>query len=160
MLFGIARNAYAKIRLGRIFQIFIQIHSVIHVVYLTDQIHSKSIPRRFRFKISLRFHSIATKRHHIINSQKTHVNQKVFCVFLCKSSAQYMGNGIYLILILNGGTNTYSSWTFAHNAFFQQPIGKLLIIVFFAMIGYINKGRLELHQGINAVKNRLDVLSL
>ena len=71
-----------------------------------------------------------------------------------------MGNGIYLILILNGGTNTYSSWTFAHNAFFQQPFGKLLIIVFFAMIGYINKGRLELHQGINAVKNRLDVLSL
>mgnify|MGYP002280708867 CR=1 FL=1 len=43
---------------------------------------------------------------YIINVQKIKVDQSILCVFFCKTPTQYMRHRIYIIFMLNSGTNT------------------------------------------------------
>src|SRR5688572_10342231 len=93
-------------------------------------------------------HGITPQCQHIADIKEVEVDQRVFCVFFCKTATNKMRNSFHTILMHDSCTNTYSTRAFPDGRFFIIATFMFSIDKFFPVIGNINKGRLEFHQGI------------
>ena len=70
-----------------------------------------------------------------------------------------MGYRVYLIIILDGGTNSNSTRPFPDRPFLQQTTFFDLIDLLLTVIRHINERRFKLHQWIHVIKQVPDIIS-
>jgi hypothetical protein len=63
-------------------------------------------------------------------------------------------------MIHQSRADTNGTWAFTYFHFFKGAIGPFFKHLFATVIGYINEGRLELHQGVKVLINGLNAFAL
>src|SRR5687767_5056124 len=93
-------------------------------------------------------HGITPQCQHIANIKEVKVDQRIFCVLFCKTTTNKVWYSFHTILMHDSCTNAYSTWAFPDGRFFIIATFMFCIDNLFPVIGNINKGRFEFHQGI------------
>ena len=69
-----------------------------------------------------------------------------------------MRDRIDFIFILDRRTNPNRSGPFLNDFLFEQSVWQFLELDFLSVVGNVDERRIEFHERVNAVKNRLDIL--
>src|SRR3954468_23597969 len=118
------------------------------------------MPMRMRRKEFFIGSGIAPQRQYILYPQKVQVYQRILGFFLAETAAYKMGNSLYLILVHDGSTNTYSARAFAYLYPFKMAINPFFIDLLRPVVCYIYECRLELHKGIKMTIDRINAFTL
>ena len=77
------------------------------------------------------------------------VDECVFGFFFAETTTNKMWNGIDVVFMHDGSTDTYRTWTLAHCFFLQKTVFAIDVDEFFAVVGHVDKLRFEFHERIN-----------
>src|SRR5882762_1788409 len=160
MFLRIPRDTSTKMGGCCISQFLVQKFSMVHSDYLLKQLRGVFMSVGLRNKPGFGLDGITLQHQHIVNSQELQVDQGILRLFPGEPSANDVGYRVYFIAVLNSRTDPYRPGSLSRGGFFQKPVFLFLIDVFLAMVRYVNKRRLELHQRVDVVKENLDILTL
>ena len=69
-----------------------------------------------------------------------------------------MRHHIHTVTKFDSGGNAYSARPFAYRMLFNQPVGEVFIHHFFLMISDVDERRFELHQRVDGIGRRAEIL--
>ena len=121
---------------------------MIHIIYLLDQIERVGISTWFGDKFRVKLQGVTAQGKNIIYFEEIQINERIFSILPVKATTNEVWNGIYIISMHYGSTDTHRSWSFSYGRFLVITRILLFIDIFLPMICYINKRGLKLHQRI------------
>src|ERR1035438_6112920 len=79
------------------------------------------------------------------------VDQRIFRFPFSETTTDQVRNRIYLVMVHDGSADSNRSGSFSNFYFLERAIALLLEHGFTAVIGHVDKCRLELHEGVQMV---------
>ena len=159
MLFGIAGDPDAKRGGFGVLQLRIQVLPAVHVHNLLHQFHGMQVPTRSRTKGPFAPQVVAPQCQHVVNPQKTEVNQGIFDIVFRETAANQVRHYLNAVACHNRSRNPYGTGTFAHHAPFEQSVGSLDEFDLFTVVGDVDIGGVVGGQTLDGIEDGVDVVA-
>src|ERR1700743_3172563 len=122
MLFRITCDTDTKIGFSAVFDVLLEINTLIETRDLFEQIDGVTVSVRLGFERGLIFRRISPQYQHIVDSKEMQIDQRVFRLTFGKTAADKVRNRIDLIVVHDRGANTYRARTFPDLYLFECSI--------------------------------------
>jgi len=159
MFFRVAGHTYAKIGLYPIHNIFFNIAALVQADHLFYQVFGIAVPVGVGGEEFLIGSGITAQGQYILHAKEVQVYQCILRFFPAKAPAYQVRYSLYFVLVHQGSANAHGTRPFADLYAFKTAIWPFFINLFGTVVGDVDKGRLEFHQGVQLLVYRFYAFS-
>lgn len=152
-------HTHAEIERIGVFYVLVHILAAAQVADLLYQLQGAGIAALAGYKMRFGLDGIAPQRQHIVYAQETEVDEGVLGLVARETAADQVRYRLDIVLVLNGGADTYRARAFAYGHLFQVTFFAFFVNVFLAVVGYVYVRRIEGQQGVDGLVDMVDVFA-
>ncbi len=160
VFFGVAGHPYAEICFGTFYNVFFHVVAIVESHDLAHQVFGIAVAMGVWGKEFFVGSGIATEGEDVFDAEEVEVYECVLGLGLAESAADEVGDGLYLILVHDGGADAHGARALAYLDPFEGAIAAGLEYLFGTVVGDIDEGGFELHQRIEVGVGGLNTFAL